>query len=239
MRLVAKFLIILSLASCSSGTKSSEDKGVVVPQVYVGPIQMRRPAAPPINPKEAAGSDRYARKNEADDSTLECQSIDQLFNQTQLQMVLVCLATLKDPIILKFQLLRHTEPEWVLQVSDDTPDCLVENLSYIPIPREVFFLADHEGVLSCINGRIDIERDDSLDSVWNETETKMSIFLGKDDKPKSVNDAARTLKAWALSPFFGKDKSLHGKTVPRKMCQACFKNEKLFNLEKRELPKLP
>ena len=124
-------------------------------------------------------------------------------------------------------------------MNENTPDCLVENLSYIPVPREVFFLADHEGVLSCINARVDIERDESMDSIWNETETKMSVFIGKDDKPKSVSEGARMLKAWALSPFFSKDKSLHGKTVPKKMCQACFHNDQLFKIDKRELPKWP
>ncbi|MCM0606500.1 MAG: hypothetical protein KA715_10455 [Xanthomonadaceae bacterium] len=236
-----KVLILFALAlisNCSSPQKN-DDPGITVPNVFVGPIRMRRPVAPPIKPNETPGSDRSARAVEANTDQMECQPIDQLIKKDKMKKILQCFKSLKDPLKLNFELLRHSEPEWVLQVGEDTPDCLVEEISFIPVPREVFFLADHESVLTCINSRIDIERDDSLDSVWLETDTEMSVTLSTEDFPRTENDTRRLIEAWALSPFFGKNNTLHGKSVPRKMCQACFQDEKIFKSDTREFPRWP
>lgn len=240
MRLRNKLCLILLTClsvSCSSSSKKG-DVGVTVPQVLIGPIRMRRPSAPPIKPSETPGSDRYARSSEVDDQ-LECEPIKKILKKEQIKKLYECFKQQKDPLKLQFQLLRHTEPEWVLQVEEETPDCFVENASFLPVPREVFFLADDHSSITCINSRIDIEKDDSMDSVWSETETKMNVYLLKEELPKTEDETQRLIHAWILSPFFGKDKSLHGKTVPKKMCQACFQDENVFKTRPHELPKWP
>lgn len=222
--------------SCSSTPK---EERVQVKELFVGPIRYRRPVVPSISPKESPGSVDYQRAQSVDDTAMECRSIDQLLTAVLIKKTETCFKSQKTPLNLKFQLLRHTEPEWILQTEEETPDCWVDAVSHLPLPREVFFLANHQESLSCVNSRIPVEQDETLGAVLSETETVMKIHLEPKEFPKSQTEVSRLLRSWVLSPFFAKDRSLSAKLVPKRMCQACFQDENILKMDTRELPKWP
>jgi hypothetical protein len=174
---------------------------------------------------------------------LDCESIPWLFQDLDSTKIRNCLANVRDPLEITFQLKRESVPYLELQDPDDAPDCLRTSLHYIPVPREIFFVSVEEsGAPLCYSSRIDLEKEEVLGIKLPIAKEGVKVVFPLSSPPQTDEELIRLLASWAITPFWSMDEDhpqIISKFVPESICRACFGERDLLRAQEPFLPMWP
>jgi len=177
MKILLGFFLFLSLiAGCVTSGKRPTPLGKVheVTEVFYESLRYRRPGSDAADPQASPGGADFRTRDRANWRTLDCRKPDDFFQKRILEFSFerldACLRSIPADTQVNLRLKRGKAPAWMLEVElaeDDrpgTPDCLVQLLRKIPLPREILFLGrSTEGLVSCFASGQDWEEDIYLD----------------------------------------------------------------------------
>jgi hypothetical protein len=229
-----KIFLILALgflfSHCASSvvlkTKSTRSR---IDQVNLLAVHYRRP-------EFSVAEQGYLLK---EDQPVDCLSPAELWKDLKDHSaeVMECLNSLQDEVATYFYV-SDLNPRLELDENGQkVPDCLKKTLSKIPLPREIYYLADqqdsefHSEFQGCYSSSFSTRTNHLLKTPTSWLKKRIQLPLSSDRKLNQSND----LLVWLMVTTFNLLKSddqvkgnLWGAPVPDLVCKACFKNDALF-----------
>jgi hypothetical protein len=235
--------ILATLAACTSAQKSEESGNIHrLHRLILQNLQVRRPVGPGADPKVGPGGPDYLAQT-LPNAKLDCDSLENLYKDLKMPVIRTCLNLISNRTVIRYRLRRLPVPVLVLdtkasQVENppegqvgNLPACILEYLSTIPVPREVFFQSNEIGELSCYSSRLNIEADDipGLGVKWPLTRTLLRVDLPLKKPLETDQKGVELLASWSLSPFFDEESGeISSRLVPEHLCGKCYGKAKFY-----------
>lgn len=230
--------------ACSGASK----KPYRVTSMIASTLAIRRPPGAPADPKSGPGGADY-KSEPLPNAKLDCESGGTWLESLPLEKIRICLASIPSGVEATYRLIRDAQPWLELQDPDDAPPCLREELSSIPVPREIFFQHRSAGrieeparerglspiqtnlardtangaALGCFNLRLPIEADRTMGFRLPVKKWALRIAFPLDAGVLGEAAISRLLTAWALTPLWVTDEGgeVPVNWVPDSLCKRC------------------
>jgi hypothetical protein len=252
-------VFLLAGLSCASPIKKSLPQGKVheVAEIIYDSLRYRRPGSDAANPQASPGGVDFRTRDRANWRSLDCRKPEDFFakriSEFSLEKVDACLQSVPADTKVSFKLKRGKTPAWLLEIEPSeentpgTPDCLVQLLKKIPLPREVLFMGrSSDGTLSCFASGQDWEEDIYVDlRIPYFAKKGMTLTLPGDYLELGKDPQARALRwmdsmvvsLWAREGE-GRPRVLPSVIFPDELCKKCL-GESEFNRMKQPVGPAP
>jgi len=139
-----KYFFLCVLAACSS----TPDGIHPLNEMLASPMRIRRPPYRSADPQAELGAPDY-KSSPLPTEDFNCKEPKVLFAKKNIEAIRQCITKFEPKVLedgdrgpneFTYRLIRDFQPSLKLQNREEAPACLVEHLSEIPVPRELFFL---------------------------------------------------------------------------------------------------
>ncbi len=230
MGLLMGLLVGLLVLACSSAEKRERDSNRrTIRKLIPYSLHYRRTPFIGADPAVGPGGIDY-QTNPRPGARFDCEPMKSLFKEIDLISLRRCLGTLKSDLVVLYRLKRDPAPFLVLDENPEMkPDCLRTALANIPVPREIFFQSNEEGVMSCYSSRLDIEADELFWVKVPKAKTALRLDFPLASPPETDEQTHLLLMSWAMAPFW-RDPGHHliSHLVPDALCRACLGKENML-----------
>ncbi len=210
-------LVLSGLAGCASTPKTVKK----IRGIHLSTLRLRRPLGVGADPDVGPGGEDYQSKPRPD-AQFDCKTPKEIYAAFNAEAIAECFASIAEPTVLKYELKRRVAPELVLENSDDLPKCVVETLSVIPVPREIFFQSSDLSPLACYSARVDLEADEFLSAKVPNAGLRVELKLPLDQTLEDATELTNFILRLSLRPYFnGKRFEIDARPVPESVCRQC------------------
>lgn len=237
--------VSLVLCACASGPK--KNRVHEFDAVIAEPMRIRRPPGPGADPSVGPGGEDYTARP-VPDAAYDCRAPESLYEAARVAEIRACAASITTPLTLTYKLARNAVPTLELFSPEEgseqraaLPECIRKLLVRLPVPREVFFLAekpDQEGY-QCYSTRLDVESDTPLGVRLPLDRWLMDIQFPLEAPTPDDAAMSRVLVSWSLTPVMkpgGPFDKIRGTAVPEGIFRQCFGD---MEIPKRKFPYPP
>ncbi|MBY0470961.1 hypothetical protein K2X30_07300 [bacterium] len=218
-------LLLIFFTGCSSSLKKGEH---LIEHLVVAKTMVRRPVGPGAAPSIGPGGTDYT-SHPLPDEKLDCKPIPSIFSGIDLGKLRACLASAnpeKDVPFLLYKLHRDPEPFFELVKNEKNPKCMQEVLPRIPLPREIFFVAqktpEEDNRTRCYATRLNLEADKIFDVKVPRAQVALRLNWPWGQTIKTDAEMLRVLGGWALTPFYDSEKGgFVSQFVTEATCRRC------------------
>ncbi len=195
-------------------------------------VQFRRPNVPGAVDIAQPGGEDY-KSNPLPSKNFDCQPLAKLMPQMDWKAIHACMTSgVTKSTTIYFQLKRNTQPILDLDASDQEnlpPECFLNLLREIPVPREIFYVSMDTGQPACYSSNFDMEADKFFDTKMPSGEYGMVVNLPLRYPPKDADEARRIVQSWSITPLWNhEERRFNAHVFPDALCKRCM-GEKALN----------
>jgi len=219
--------MLAGTGACKSAPKYEQS----LHEIVLHNLHYRRPEGRSAQLVAEPGDEEYESKPRPDDK-LDCRPYPELFQAIQLQSLRDCLASLKPtetaPIV-RYRLVRETQPYLAIQEPETAPLCLKQVLPRIPLPREIVYQAKHNGTVSCYSSRLNLSVDEMFGYKVPTHRYEVVLRPPISNVPKTDDETRLLLLTWAIQPFLDEEQHVFkAYLLPEQLCGKCMTGSKRF-----------
>jgi hypothetical protein len=231
MNIRGVLLLFCIMTSCTTATLDGAKRSIK--SLHFASLKMRNPVSISADPDVGPGGVDYQTATN-EEPHYGCKSPSEFFSKLKKAEIRDCLLSVTDEVIVEYQLKRTDSPHWRLQDPELAPVCIVDLMTQISIPREIFFQSSDESNLECYSSKIFKDKDEVLGAKVPINQLNLEIQFPLVDSIRTEGDLDSFFMRLVLRPYFeGQPMKIDARRVPARVCRECLPKSMLLDTQQK------